>query len=80
MSSSRRGRHAEKSLAAETLEAASTVVEIVDGTEDVVTPVSDDDDLGPLASIETASPPCDVLAITSGNSLTFCVTYKPFLD
>ena len=71
MSSSRRGRHAEKSAGAETLDTASTRVEIVDTTEDVVTPVSDDDDLGPLASIETASPPCDVPAITSGNSLSF---------
>ncbi len=80
MSSSRRGRHAQKCAADETVDTASTGVEILDTTGDVVTPVSDDDDLGPLACIETASPPCHDPQITSGNSLTFRVPYKPFLD
>ena len=80
MSSSRRGRHAQKSAADETVDTASTGVEILDTPGEVVTPDSDDDDLGPLACIETASPPGQDPKNTSGNCLTFRVPRKPFFD
>ncbi len=70
MSTSRRGRHTEKSPPTET---ADTVVEIEDGTTDVVTPVQDVEDWGPLANIEPGSPRVVDPTTTSVNILLVCV-------
>ncbi len=67
MSTSRKGRHIEKSPPTQT---ADTVVEIEDGTEDVVTRVQDDEDWGPHAIIE---PRVVDPTTTSGNTLLVCV-------
>ena len=73
MSTSRRGRHAERSPEDD---AARTVSENLDGTDDVVPPVSDDEDWEPLRSIQQGSPPCAATAApttTTGNILFVCV-------
>ena len=73
MSTSRRGRHAERSPEEES---APTVVENVDGIDDVVPPVSDDEDWEPLRNIEQGSPPSVATAApttTTGNTLFVCV-------
>ena len=73
MSTSRRGRHAQRSPEDK---AAPTIDENVDGTDDVVPPISDDEDWEPLSNIpEQGSPPTDVTTApntTTGNTL-FCV-------
>ncbi len=78
MSTSRRGRHAERSPEDE---AAPTVVENVDGTDDVVSHLSDDEDWEPLSNIQQGSPPCAATAaptITTRNTLFVCVL-KPVM-
>ena len=80
MSTSRRGRHAERSPENEA--APPRVVENVDGTDDVVPHVSDDEDWEPLSNIhEQGSPPTDATAApttTTGNTLFVCVL-KPVM-
>ncbi len=78
MSTSRRGRHAERSLEDEV---APTIVENLDGTDDVVPSVSDDEDWEPLRNIEQGSPPSVATAApitTTGNTLFACVL-KPVM-
>jgi hypothetical protein len=78
MSTSRRGRHAQRSPEDE---AAPTVVENVDGTDDAVPPNSDDEDWEPLSNIEQGSPPSaatDAPTTTTGNPLFVCVL-KPVM-
>ncbi len=68
MSTSWRGRHAERSHEDE---AAPHVVENADGTDDVVSPVSDNEDWEPMSNV---SPPCDATAAptaTTGNTLFY---------
>ena len=73
MSTSRRGRHSQRSPEDK---AAPTVVENVDGTDDVVPPISNDEDWDPLSNIaEQGSTPTDATfapTTTIGNTL-FCV-------
>ena len=68
MSTSRRGRHAERSPEDE---AAPPVVENAEGPDDVVSPVSDNEDWEPLSKV---APPCDATAAptaTTGNTLYY---------
>jgi hypothetical protein len=67
MSTSRRGRHAERSPEDE----AAPVVENAEGPDDVVSPVSDNEDWEPLSKV---APPCDATAAptaTTGNTLYY---------
>ena len=78
MSTSRRGRHAQRSPEHK---AAPAVVENVDGTDDVVPPVSDDEDWEPLSNIvEQGLPPIDanVAPTATTGSTLFCVL-EPFM-
>ncbi len=77
MFTSRRGRHAERSPEDD---AARTVSENLDGTDDVVPPVSDDEDWEPLRNIQQGSPSVDDAAptTTTGNTLFVCV-FKPVM-
>ncbi len=68
MSTSRRERHAERSPEDE---AFPLVVENADGTDDVLSPVSDNEDWEPLSNV---SPPCDATTAqtaTTGNTLSY---------
>ena len=65
MSTSRRGRHAERSPEDE---AAPPVVENAEGPDDVVSPVSDNEDWEPLIIV---APPCDA---TAAPTATTCNT------
>ena len=65
-SNSPRGSHVE-SLPQE--QAAPTVVDDVDGSEGDITPLPDDEDAEPLASIVIVSPPCPAPTTTTDKSL-----------
>ena len=78
MSTSRRGRHAERSPEDD---AAPTVSENLDGTDGVAPPVSDDEDWEPLRNIQQGSPPSVATAApttTTCNTLFVCVL-KPVM-